>query len=160
MKETTLYWLAGLLEGEGSFTAGPPSAPNQPRISLQMTDEDVVEKVAALFGVGYLFIRRDPRNLGWKDYFKTQVVGFPAVTLMRRLRPLMGQRRQQQIDKALASYVGRLAGDNSRKLTAEQAAEVRERVKTEPVAALSREYGISRATVYRIRDGKTWKEPA
>lgn len=44
------YWLAGLLEGEGSFLKGPPSAPRYPVLSLQMTDEDVVARVAAMLG--------------------------------------------------------------------------------------------------------------
>lgn len=45
-----LHWLAGLLEGEGSFLKGPPSAPRHPVVALQMTDEDVVSRVAAMFG--------------------------------------------------------------------------------------------------------------
>ena len=48
MKETDLTWLAGLLEGEGSFLKAPPSDPNCPRISLEMTDKDVVERAALL----------------------------------------------------------------------------------------------------------------
>jgi hypothetical protein len=43
-----LHWLAGLLEGEGSFLKGPPSAPRHPILALQMTDEDVVARVAAM----------------------------------------------------------------------------------------------------------------
>lgn len=52
MSEKELYWLAGLLEGEGSFSPGPTSAPNSARISLTITDADVVARVAALWGVG------------------------------------------------------------------------------------------------------------
>ena len=40
------FWLVGLLEGEGSFMPAPPSEPTRPRISIQMTDEDVLSRVA------------------------------------------------------------------------------------------------------------------
>jgi hypothetical protein len=50
----TVLWLACLLEGEGSFMAGPPSHPNSPIIAVQATDEDVVAKVAQVFGVSHV----------------------------------------------------------------------------------------------------------
>jgi hypothetical protein len=50
--EFELYWLAGLLEGEGSFVKGPPSRPNCPIVQLAMTDGDVVERAARLLGRG------------------------------------------------------------------------------------------------------------
>jgi hypothetical protein len=31
IEESDLHWRAGLLEGEGGFLAGPPSAPRSPR---------------------------------------------------------------------------------------------------------------------------------
>lgn len=46
-----LLWLAGYLEGEGSFTSPTPSAPNRPRIQVAATDEDVVQRTAVLWGV-------------------------------------------------------------------------------------------------------------
>ena len=33
-----LHWLAGLLEGEGTFMTGPPSSPGLPVIAVNMTD--------------------------------------------------------------------------------------------------------------------------
>lgn len=98
----TLGWLAGLLEGEGSFISGPPSKPHSPRISIQMTDRDVMENVGALFGRG-LFAKQ-PQNPRNKMIYSCYQQGSRAVALMKFLRPLMGTRRQAQIDKALASY--------------------------------------------------------
>ena len=37
-----IAWLAGLLEGEGSFMPGPPSNPRMPIICLAMNDADVM----------------------------------------------------------------------------------------------------------------------
>ncbi len=45
---TTLAYLAGLLEGEGSFLRPPPSSPQQSSVALMMTDEDVVSGAALL----------------------------------------------------------------------------------------------------------------
>jgi hypothetical protein len=75
-----LHWLAGLLEGEGSFLKGPPSAPRHPVLALQMTDEDVVARVAAMFGrkLG----RWQPRETRWKPTFMVRITGAKAVAWM------------------------------------------------------------------------------
>ncbi|MEA2155067.1 MAG: hypothetical protein QOE11_1207 [Solirubrobacteraceae bacterium] len=97
-----LHWL----EGEGSFLRGPPSAPGLPVLSLQMTDEDVVARVARMFG------RKTgswkSANAKWQRTFIARVTGAKAVAWMRAVRPLMGRRRQGQIDEAIASYAPRL----------------------------------------------------
>ena len=96
------FWLAGLLEGEGCFGNGPPSQPNLPHISIQMTDEDVIRRVASIWGVSYF--KHRPRLAHHKPCFATKIRGEKAVEWMIRLRPHMGVRRQSQIDKAVASY--------------------------------------------------------
>jgi len=100
-----LGWLAGLLEGEGSFMSGSPSKPNLPRISIQMTDLDVMEKVGTLLGLRLSSQnpRKHPRPPR-KTIYSCQLRGSRAVALMKQLRHLMGSRRQAQIDKALAGY--------------------------------------------------------
>jgi len=102
MTETELHWLAGLLEGEGSFVSGPPSRPRDPQISVQMCDEDVVARVATLFHVKYYACKRQRRY--YKRPWRTTLIGQRAVALMKILRPFMGTRRQQQIDRAVASH--------------------------------------------------------
>jgi hypothetical protein len=49
MPDTDFYWLVGLLEGEGSFIAATQT--HQEMIRVEMTDADVVQRVATLFGV-------------------------------------------------------------------------------------------------------------
>jgi hypothetical protein len=99
--EAQLYWLAGLLEGEGSFVAGPPSSPRVPRIQLPMTDRDIVERAARLFDRP---VWRSDRGaeLGYKPCFLTALKGAAAVHLMVVLKPVMGARRRAQIERALA----------------------------------------------------------
>jgi hypothetical protein len=105
MASRGLHWLAGLLEGEGSFVPGAPCEPNLPRIVLSMADQDVIEVVAGMFGVHYIHVRNQGKyGTSWKPSYRASLKGNRAVELMCRLRPLLGQRRQLQIDRATASY--------------------------------------------------------
>lgn len=106
ISDLELGWLAGILEGEGSFSKGPPSKPRMSRIQMQTTDEDVISRVARILGVRYCKIadRTDTGLRQTKSAFHVQLRGSRAVAWMRQLRPLMGQRRQQQIDAAIEGY--------------------------------------------------------
>lgn len=114
-----LFWLAGLLEGEGSFCSGPPSNPNCPFISVQMTDEDIIEKVSLIFGVKYSSSK--PRKAHHKVTYRTTLKGKRAIELMKVLKPFMGIRRQSQIDNAINSNrilpMGRKPKINSEELS-------------------------------------------
>jgi len=151
MTDQEFYWLAGLLEGEGSFLAGPPSAPNSVRIELTMTDADVVARVAGLWHVAFNEVRRERcREMGWKPNFFVHLRGKRALELMERLLPLMGERRQGQIRRALASYNPYLRN----KLGPEQVADIRSKLaqglRHHEIAA---HYGIDRSTVSHIKAG-------
>lgn len=94
------YWLAGLLEGEGTFQIGPPSRPHSAAIAVQMTDADVIRRVSAMWDRAVVEIQpRDPRH---KVSWVTRVRGASAAAWMHALRPLMGTRRRLQIDQALS----------------------------------------------------------
>lgn len=101
-------WLAGLLEGEGTFSAPPPSSPNDPRVSIHMCDREIIERSAQL--VGGRPIKTDDRGLsaGWQVAYVWVLGGGRGARLMRELSPLLGERRRSQIDRALASYQGPL----------------------------------------------------
>lgn len=101
MDEKTRHWLAGLLEGEGSFLEGPPSDPNRPRVVVGSTDRDVIEPVSDVFGVDYI---AEVQREDYKPFYKVQLRGTKAIDLMEEIRPLMSDRRQRQIDEAIASY--------------------------------------------------------
>jgi len=102
LKQSQRHYLAGLLEGEGSFMKGPPSDPTQPRIVIQMTDKDVVQGVRKILNSGVIYC--ECKNLiKWKKAYRLMIKGKVAVKLMMSLYPLMGKRRQEQIKKALQS---------------------------------------------------------
>ena len=146
MLDSDLYWLAGLLEGEGSFMKGPPSKPTQPRIVVSMTDLDVIERVATLFGNTVHPLK--PREEHHKPAFLAKTTGTKAVGLMKQLRPLMGLRRQEQIDRAVASYKwlkGTVPKEDYDSIVARMNA-------GESVKQIAEEYGVTHWTLYRIRE--------
>jgi hypothetical protein len=99
-----ILWLAGYLEGEGSFLAGPPTNPNTAIISLQTTDRDIAERIARIFKVKACACRLDLKNPKWKRVYSVRLRGRRAVWMMKQLRPLMGKRRKKQIDFAIKSH--------------------------------------------------------
>lgn len=159
IEKRTLYWLAGILEAEGSFIAPLPSSPNTPLISISMTDEDVVARVAEIFGVKYQSFR--PKNKKHKISYLTRLKGYRAADMMRDLYPLMSKRRQQQIDHTLENYVYKpnKKGQNNgqSKLTEEQVKEIKLRLAQGQVGRrIAKDYNISQRAVSDINCGKTW----
>lgn len=154
MKEQDFYWLVGLLEGEGTFLAPPPSSPRTPIIAVVMTDLDIVSRVAGLFGVSYIHTRKHDKDKNWKDCFRVALKGVKAVDLMLRLHPHMGERRQSQINKALSGECMKPA--RGKKLHREKVDEIRALLGKKTQTQIAKEFGISRTTVRGIRDGRLY----
>lgn len=149
MKELELMWLAGLLEGEGSFLKGPPSQPHIPRISLQMTDGDVVSRAADLMQVGHKVKPRRRQNPNWKPVYQAVLTGKRAVALMKALKPHMGARRQTQIAAAIDCFA-----DKSITISDSRVHEIRAASRTKTQREVAAEFSISRETVNRIVNRK------
>jgi len=99
-----LSWLAGLLEGEGSFSLTCDTKRNcYPVISVNMCDGSIVRRVAKLLEAPSVALR-EARRAEWRPTFVAQVGGAHAAEWMKRLRAFMGQRRTEAIDTALAQY--------------------------------------------------------
>lgn len=102
-------WLAGLLEGEGSFIEFKDTR-NRNRwrckVYLKMTDLDVVEKAQRIAEMGTICKANAPSKLKhWKDSWQWQVQSVPdAVELMEELLPHMGERRTEKISEILYHY--------------------------------------------------------
>lgn len=153
LTELELAWLAGLLEGEGSFSKSPPSDRVRPRISLEMTDEDIVIRAAKMFGVIYIYRTRRRLKSNHKQSYKIIFRGQRAVRLMRCLYPMMGERRKLQIDSALATYVEKPAA--VAKLTDEAVRDIRtKRLSMRKFATL---YDVAKGTIQRVQQGKYYK---
>lgn len=90
-----LLWLAGLLEGEGSFDAHKG---RYARVRLGMTDRDIVTRAATVMGSRVrLALHALPDKASWH----TEITGTTAVEIMREILPYMGARRSQKIAEVL-----------------------------------------------------------
>jgi hypothetical protein len=153
MDPKDLVWLAGLLEGEGSFMRPAPSAPRLPIVRVSMTDRDVVEHAARLMGVSVCRHQLSEAKPYYKDVWIATAKGTRARNLMLLVRPHMGYRRKEQIDRALSGNVF-LPGDGP-KISMKQAQQIRRRFASgESAAKLAAEFGVSKSLVYRIKYGK------
>lgn len=99
-----LPWLAGFLEGEGSFDLTTRNL--CPRIRVSSTDLDVVIRAASIMGCVSVNYMTRPTN-GNKLAYATGISGERAVMWMKVLLPMMGVRRQEQIDQCLDKYAER-----------------------------------------------------
>jgi hypothetical protein len=115
-----------------------------------MVDRDVVERAGALLEVAVTVV--PSRREGWKTAYCVRVRGARAVLWMQRLRPLMGTRRQAQIDRAMASY----GPDPRRLLDDERATEALARLANgESVRQVAERFGTSIWCIYDLRLGRT-----
>jgi hypothetical protein len=154
MTELDLMWLVGLLEGEGSFIFPAPSEPTSPRVTLQMTDEDVVRRAARLMGIEYVHKSHRHPDI-WKPTYQVSLKGKRARALMEQLLPYMGVRRSQRIRGILALRPPGVAGENTRKLSDEQVREIYRLCLTgESTERIASEYNVSGWLVRQIRAGK------
>jgi hypothetical protein len=102
-----LLWLSGLLEGEGYFGCCADQdrkGVHRLSVELSMTDRDVVERVAHLFGS--TLYRCNPRPHQNKVVYRASIHGgVKAAKFMLALMPFLGQRRKQRIEKILRYFI-------------------------------------------------------
>lgn len=126
-----LAWLAGLLEGEGSFMLDRNHQAGRvhryPKIVVGMTDRDVIEHAARLFGTGVYNVPPDPRRPHGKAAYRTHVTGRRAAELMRAMLPWLGERRSAKIVSILEEYEAQEPTRLRRRRTCSEAAAGRSR---------------------------------
>ncbi len=100
-----LGWLAGLLEGEGSFMMSRNHSGGKvylyPKIVVGMTDEDVIQRAANLFETK---VYKLPLQSNRKPAWRAAITGARAAELMQMLLPHMGIRRGAKIQEILDEY--------------------------------------------------------
>lgn len=94
-----IYWLAGLLEGEGCFSL----TNGYPRMSVAMTDRDVILQVCLLLCLPVLGPYKQTYPTG-KPIYRCQVTGKRAVGIMLTLYPLLSMRRQASIQRCVLAW--------------------------------------------------------
>ncbi len=119
--ETELAWLAGLLEGEGSFflhRTRPSGAKRDyyyPTIVVTMTDADVIQRAARAMECPSAVRTIAPAGVSKKTGYRAVLRGAAAVRLMRALLPMMGVRRSSKIVELLAYDAARPATATARR---------------------------------------------
>lgn len=95
-----LAWAAGLFDGEGCIHL---SRSGYIRLTLGMTDLDVVEKFSTVLGCGNIYKHR--RFKGQREYkscFIIQISGFEKVqAILAAFWPWLGARRRAKMELAL-----------------------------------------------------------
>ena len=119
LTDVELAWVAGLLEGEGTFTphrckrrlkSGEVRVYSQPRSQFQTQDKDIAERFAKLANsnlLGPYDNSRGGRGFSGKEYkecWVVCVVGKKAAALNIAIYPMMGNRRKEQIEFALKEW--------------------------------------------------------
>ena len=90
------------------------------------------------------------RTSRWRPSYRVILHNEKAARLIRTLRPLMGSRRQRQIDTALAAREAALSTRNHPKLTIRHYREIVRRLDVgERAVDLAADFGIAREYVYR-----------
>ena len=102
MVKRDIRWLAGWLEGEGTFYSRLSKGKYKyPQVVAVSTDFDVIKAAAALmnatvYGPYQYAVNKRP-------HWQARTYGDKAIVLMRKLYPRMGQRRRKQIEKVCSS---------------------------------------------------------
>lgn len=108
-KKDDIVWLAGYLEGEGSFCffnrSGDNSHLKKFVISVSSTDKDIIERVGKLFNC-YVNTGLYHQKMGYKTTYKSGITGKKAIGWMMTLYSLMGERRKLQIKKTILEWRG------------------------------------------------------
>ena len=109
MTPEEIAWVAGLLEGEGSFSRKKAISSSgrvlyYPQVSCGSTDEDVIEKLTEIVGVGHTYYRTFDNNDPtyrvnskpmWTWYLRKSLLAAEFCTIVR---PHLMTRRRDQID--------------------------------------------------------------
>ena len=104
-----IYWLAGLLEGEGSFLVRKQNGRlNAFRIQMKIGDKDVAEMAAKIMRVKVNgpYKTRTPKGKPGKLTWEVRTNVKPhSIGWMLTLFSLMGERRKAQISKAIDMWI-------------------------------------------------------
>lgn len=91
-------WFAGLYEGEGCLSQDCRNG--LWRLSISMTDKDVIERAAEYIGAKCVgpYKRKDPRH---KDMYRTIAYNQVVISeICNKMYPFLGERRKAKIDEA------------------------------------------------------------
>jgi hypothetical protein len=117
--EVELAWISGIWEGEGCwqykkardrcnhrngkiYTAKPEML-----ISIQMTDKDIVDRVAKIMDNRTPTFTHTPKKkaLGWKPLYTFSIRGKAAVLWTNLMKPYLGKRRMEKLKRFMKTLI-------------------------------------------------------
>ena len=112
MLQSNIGYIAGILEGEGSFFYQGRT----PYISIDTTDKDVIEKIKDITKTKCATqVPKNKRNLlGVKQMYRIRFGGKNAIEWMMTIYPLMSVRRKEAIKKTIDVWMTCSKGHNLR----------------------------------------------
>lgn len=98
MKHDDILWLAGLMEGEGSFSSyeHKDGGHYAAKLALAMRDKDIVQRAAKLLNAR---LRKEFDRRYGKYMYVAGLSGMKAVRFSMLLYPYLGDRRRAQISR-------------------------------------------------------------
>lgn len=149
-----LAWFCGLFEGEGSFwfVKGEPRG-----LQISMTDLDVLERVMTLYGGSLSPATRVEGKDHWKDAWRWSLSIRPALPLVERMVPYLGERRSEKADEFITKSSKKLQDIKEKsarivetrlkiKLARQDHGHTHERI--------ARDFGVTRSYVSHILAGR------
>lgn len=113
ISEIEVAWLAGLLEGEGNFEFNNYNR-SCPRVRVEMTDKDVVDRVASIIG-GKPTVRPAKK---YQDHHKQSYVysasGARLIPLLKRMFPYMSNRRRAKLSAIFDQFIDLIGYESHR----------------------------------------------
>src|SRR5690606_28587602 len=100
-------WAAGIVEGEGCIIMSEYSQDGrvrrQVRLAVEMTDLDVLERLAEVFGPRTRLRQRKPPSLNprHRDRYILTLSGVALLEWLQTLYPFFGDRRKRKVREAL-----------------------------------------------------------
>lgn len=98
-----IAWLAGVLEGEGSFyTYIKNNGIGYPELSVQSVDFDVILKISNMLDSNISNVR--PYNSSKQNSYKVRACSVKGIQWMMTIYVLMSERRQAKIREVIAMW--------------------------------------------------------
>jgi hypothetical protein len=105
MDRAEIAWAAGLFEGEGTFIRQTRNGRTRIGFALATTDRDVLERFAAIVGVGAIHPTSRWAEMSTKPIYRWSATANKDVQrLTNLLMPWLGQRRRDALERAWAEY--------------------------------------------------------
>ena len=103
MNNEEIAWLAGILEGEACFDFNDIYRKRNPRIRLEMKDEDIITRVQALIG-GKIYVRKGKRINHNTTYRLVLCQRYYLEPVLKAIYPWLGERRKKIVKDLIDWY--------------------------------------------------------